>query len=186
MIAMKDDYPPAFLSLLRDLFNDVEDARPEHVAKLHRIWRAAQDDERRAAFKFLRGAMERSEDREGLVQLSWVIGNGTYRGTPDLSVRPWWLTQKGDWKAFLADRLEVFRKDANMWMVHLRESGEHVARITRDGETGEYEVWHTPEDRGQMAEVRYHQTWTAATQDVVARQAMRQNARDAPDLSETV
>lgn len=176
-----DDYPDAFVSALQDMFKDVESARPEHIAKLHRLWTAAQEDERHAVFKFMRSSLERSEDREGIVQLSWVIGNGTYRRTPDLSVRPWWLEEDEDedWKAFVADRLEVRRRGTNTWMVYLRETGEHVARITSD-ETGNYEVWHAPEVSAQMVEVRWHQTWTAATRDVVARQVMRQKGARSP------
>jgi hypothetical protein len=176
-----DDYPHAFVSTLREIFDDVGEGHSEHVARLYKIWAAAQDDERHAAFRFMRDHLDRSEDKEGLVQLSWVIGNGTYRTEPDLHARPWWLENPEDWKAFLGDRIDVQRTEPNTWMLYLRGSGEHVARITKDDETGQYEVWHTPEDPAQMAEVRWHETWTAATQDVVGRQVMRQNlARNAP------
>lgn len=168
----REDYPTPFLNCLRELFPDVDGAADRYLAKLYRVWETAQDDERRAAFKFMRGTLERSEDKEGLVQLSWVIGNGTYRKTPDLSTRPWWLQDEEDWKAYVVDRLDIRRENACSWMIHVRETNEHVARIAR--EEGYYEVWHASPDSAADTEIRCHQTWQQAVQDVVARQVMRE------------
>lgn len=181
-----DDFPAAFVETLRDMFGDVDETKIDHVRRLYKLWSAAQNDERLAAYRFVTKQVEGSNDKAELMRISWLLGNGTYRtGTPDVRARPWWLSEAEDWKAHVADRLQIRREGTSMWIVCDRLDDEQLARVTKD--EGVYEVWHVPTDPAEMAEVRFHQTWVAAMQDVVARTVARQHfAQNAPEAPEKV
>jgi hypothetical protein len=181
-----DDFPDAFLATLRDMFGGVDENKIEHVRRLYAIWTAAQDDECRAAFRFVSKQVEGSNDKAERMRISWLLGNGTYwTRIPDVRARPWWLSEPEDWKAHVADRLKVRRVGVDRWHVYDRDDGEHVARVTKEG--GAYEVWHLSDDPKEVVEVRFHHMWTAAMQDVVARQVVRQHfVQIAPQAPEKV
>jgi hypothetical protein len=168
------ELPTDFLDTVAEIFGEaaartaVREDRGIHT--LLRLWERAQEQERRGVFKFIRSQMDRSDDKEGLVQISWVVGNGTYRTKPSLTERPWWLEQEEDWKAYVADRLDVKRLGADVWEVQTR-GGEEVAVISRD--EGCYEARYM-EDPQALAVVRRFQTWSEAMADVVAHRTVRE------------
>jgi hypothetical protein len=180
------ELPPEFLSVVAEVFGDaamrtaVEEDRG--IRTLLQLWERAQDHERRDVFKFMRDQMEFSEDRERLVLMSWLVGNGTYRTDKSLDKRPWWLKEERDWKAYVADRLDVKSLGPNLWEI-LTWKGEQVATLSQD--EGIYEARYI-ENPEEIHEVRRFQTWTAAMQDVVARQIMRESVERAEndDVSE--
>jgi hypothetical protein len=165
-----------FIETLTEIFGEqrTEEAilEGEAIKVLQLLWNRAIEQERRHVFDFLRRQMQFSDDKEGLVQMSWVIGNGSYRTTANLSERPWWLTEDRDWKAYVSDRLEVKRTAPRQWAISCRENDEMLATITQ--EDGKYEVWHTPEDPAMIASLRVFTNWPDAMSDVVAVQVMKE------------
>lgn len=172
----EEDFIKALIEVFGEKRTDEAIEEGEAIKVLEKLWNRAIDYERRHVFHYIRRNLQGFDDKELLVQLSWVIGNGTYRRVGNLSVRPWWLKEDRDWKAYVSDRLVVRRMGARQWEIGSRESDEMIARISQ--EDGKYEVWHTPPDPAMAAEVRVFLSWPDAMSDVVARQVMREKERD--------
>lgn len=168
-----------FVSAVAEVFGPRHETFSDGLrGSLREFWRMAVETERRHTFRYLRGFVDQADDKEFLMQISWILANGTYRTRPSLSALPPWLEDEEERRARIADRLMVRRLDAHRYGVTVRGTDEHVATMTFD--EGQWEVWHAPEDRAQATDIRRFPSWNDALADVAARRAVLERAPRAP------
>jgi len=176
---------PDFIEALAALFGEyAEDAFGEkNVAKLREVWDRAVLTERKQVFEWMRAdpQMSRCEDKEWLVQASWVIGNGTYRGKADLGVPLSW--QEVDEVVTIDDdirsQLKVIRVSIGKWEIFAGPpSDPETVAVVYAEENEEGAVTHRVELLNALrsqTQVRTYQTWEQCIHAVIAWVRMRAN-----------
>jgi len=168
---------PDFVEALANLFGEyaAEEASDASIQKIHEVWRTAVLTERKRIFEFMRAdpQMSRCDDKEWLVQASYVIGNGTYRTKPNLSAPLSWLDVE---EVVVIDddirsQLMVERISVGHWEVRLQSptDPELIATVyieENDNERSVHRVEFQP--RHGHTDHRIYQTWEHCIHAIVA------------------
>lgn len=180
---------PDFVVVLMEIFGEdrtqaaIEAEDPEPLEALYAVWNRALDYERQHTFRFLRKFQTKFavEIDPNLQFLSWVIANGSYRGSLDVHKRPWWLEDEGDWKAYVADRLHVRQLNAHAWQVVVQGTEELAGTIVLDEGCYEVRYSHAVESGAPVEHTfRRFSDYKSAMADIVAHQIMLENVAPTP------
>lgn len=181
-------YPLEFVEALTMVFGEERTERALSgeqpvVQMLFHLWDHAVRMERKNVFEYMRSEdmMSVCEDKEMFTKVSWVIGNGSYVTTPNLSERPWWMEEAEDWKSFVADRLRVWKTGPGEHRVVLMGSQQEVAHVSH-GDDGRYHVMHY-DDEGKVVTTRIFADWPRAMADVAANVTVREKRKGQNDDS---
>jgi hypothetical protein len=168
---------PDFVEALANLFGEyaAEEANSESIQKIHEVWKTALLNERKRIFEFMRAdpQMSRCDDKEWVVQISYVIGNGTYRTKPSLNAPLSWLPVE---EVILVDndirsQLMVTRMYVGHWEVRLQSPAdpELVANIYIEEDENERETHRVElQPRNGHGAIRIYQTWEQCIHAIVA------------------
>lgn len=173
------DLDPDFVEALANLFGEyaAEEANDASIQKVHAVWKAALLNERKRIFEFMRAdpQMSRCDDKEWLVQASYVIGNGTYRTSPSLRQPLSWLDVE---EVVLLDddirsQLMVELMYVGHWEVRLQSPTDPklIANIYIEEDDKEREVHRVefqPRHGEAHQETRIYQTWEHCIHATVA------------------